>query len=53
MTAAVYELRGCQAPKGRKRQLVDEVFSNMGGDEDGLVTKESFLAFCNRRVVSL
>ena len=38
---------------GRKKQFVDEVFSNMGGDEDGLVTREMFLAFFNRIIVSL
>ena len=52
MTAAVYELIGCQEPKGRKRQFVDEVFSNMGGDQDGLVTRDMFLAYFNRIVVS-
>ena len=52
MTAAVYELLGCQAPTGRKRQFIDEVFSNMGGDEGGLVTRDMFLAYFNRMVVS-
>ena len=51
--AAVHELMGCHAPIGRKRQFVDEVFSNMGGDEEGQVTREMFLAFFNRVVVSL
>ena len=51
--AAVHELMGCHAPIGRKRQFVDEVFSNMNGAEDGLVTREMFLAFFNRVVVSL
>jgi hypothetical protein len=53
VTDAVYELMGCNAPVGRKKHFVDEVFSNMGGDTDGLVTREMFLAFFNRRVVSL
>jgi hypothetical protein len=44
---------GCHAPVGRKRQFVDEVFSNMGGDNDGLVTRDMFLEFFNRIVVSL
>ena len=53
MTNAVYELMGCHSPAGRKKQFVDEVFSRVGGDNNGLVTREMFLAFFNRIVVSL
>jgi hypothetical protein len=52
VTDAVYELMGCQEPVGRKTQFVDEVFCNMGGEENGLVTRDMFLAFFNRIIVS-
>ena len=49
---ATYSLTGCTASTGTKRQFVDEVFANLDADEDGIVTKEQFLAFFVRISVS-
>ena len=48
VTDAVYELMGCHKAGNVKRHFVDEVFSNVDVDKDGVVTKDWFLAFFTR-----
>ena len=50
---SVDDLMGCCRSISVKRQFVDEVFGHMDGDDDGMVTKEMFMAFIDRKVVSL
>ena len=50
---SVDELMGCCRSISVKRQFVDEVFGHIDDDNDGVVTKEMFTAFLDRKVVSL
>lgn len=50
---SVDELMGCCRSISVKRQFVDEVFGHIDGDNDGVVSKEMFTAFLDRKGNSL
>ena len=47
VSESIYDLMGSEASSTQKMQFVDNVFTKMDMNGDGVVTKEEFMNYCS------
>ena len=47
VTDSIYDLVGAETPPKVKMQNVEQVFSCMDSNRDGIITKEEFVKYCS------